>query len=1337
MPPIHCHVPITVRIHGTPDDAQLDEMAARVRSAVGARLAQAERSVADYRIGLQRRNDEAARAATERAAVRRAVTPAEAHIPGRGWRILRAVTVRLPLGVFMEFWELAVGRPVPSRALWGDFENQTVRVTVWLVQTEVTVRIAELINTVAQRAYQLLGLPRTREVLYLLHPRDDVRRWLGELDRSGAVARIPSLTRRNRLRVSGAGEDAQLLRGGWALWASVVLPDIDPQSWLDTGPLVQATLRLDSVADAVSTESFEQDLGMPWPDYLAARGSMTVRVDLIAFRTRTDVNPGAFQHLTRSAYAAASGTLADGFYLSGGIFDSAAPGVPRIAVTHGVQYAQSLPPLPEQDAESAHSAPDRIGRGRVVVLVAVHLPADVETLTAVREAPRARAAALELRAMLERDLSDWDAMVAFYRWLGGFAAPSQRPPGGSLFEHVLAQLTATELNRLFTGAADTRWEAVERRLLLLCMATRYSSAPQVRALLSRLTALSSSRARHTFLESGPGRPGGIDLYQDPRRAVRIGARDVLGDAESLYILTKEQTYLKPEALPRLRDAVAAARIELLGEIARGEMGLELSLDDFGRMALARGVAAAGISDDDFMTRDVERSIRIVGVVRRDVQYMPSWQVQFRFVERIEGESEWSDVSDVITESSDEFTARLIYWALGRAGEVYTGALIAITVIGGIAVAIEAGLVTLLIQLAGGTGVVLASIAVSELIYLIRVIFTDEELTIEGFLMAAVEGYLGAITFRGASFVAAPLGRWIGAATVRRAWTGIVVEKLALGVIGGGSGSALTLFAQDLVNVAIGRGGFHSPAEYLRVVTIGATIGVLGEFTLAPVLTRLGGAGASATDRIASLAAQLREEGFRLADLVVATTAGLSRLRQQLAGFLAQEAQQGFYTAFRTRAGEIIDAWGTSTVARRVLELSGAQFTRQAQSGLRLFLEAADQPANQEAARRLAAEFASHPQQAVYLLEVLGTLDAQAARSLVRDTFAEPAELARFLSRMSGYSADQQRGILALLARLSDEAGVRVAPAGPGMTTAEVRRIQATSALAAEARAMRIDAADLRRQVDDQLSQALRTPEGTRRQDALLAAAAEKERAAVELERLGDELAAGRDPRPPGQRQPDLHSVTDEQLAADVDRVFAQLEAGALTSRNPWIRLPADGLSAAETDALVRVAFSSRSGNPVVFRVEGGTGADRSWDFIRIGEGGSVRIDNGGRDLNINVGSFERAVEFIIGHRPGASLKLFEVDARWLTNLRGAAVPERGLPAHLVGRDAPGAPWEPVPGTGTLTDVRGTARTVDVRQAADQLQVDGSLARELEEFIIPGTGRQVSFSPRGRTGRAPQ
>jgi hypothetical protein len=132
-------------------------------------------------------------------------------------------------------------------------------------------------------------------------------------------------------------------------------------------------------------------------------------------------------------------------------------------------------------------------------------------------------------------------------------------------------------------------------------------------------------------------------------------------------------------------------------------------------------------------------------------------------------------------------------------------------------------------------------------------------------------------------------------------------------------------------------------------------------------------------------------------------------------------------------------------------------------------------------------------------------------------------------------------------------------------------------------------------------------------------------------------------------------------------------------------------------------------------VEGGTdAAARSHESLRVDANGNVTVARTGRALNLNFGVFERAAEFLIEHRRGARLVVFEVEEGWFQSLRSTATPERGQPA------APGGP--------TIRDVGGVPRAVDVRFGQDQLQIPDSLQAELQEFIVPGSGRVVEFTP---------
>lgn len=135
--------------------------------------------------------------------------------------------------------------------------------------------------------------------------------------------------------------------------------------------------------------------------------------------------------------------------------------------------------------------------------------------------------------------------------------------------------------------------------------------------------------------------------------------------------------------------------------------------------------------------------------------------------------------------------------------------------------------------------------------------------------------------------------------------------------------------------------------------------------------------------------------------------------------------------------------------------------------------------------------------------------------------------------------------------------------------------------------------------------------------------------------------------------------------------------------------------------MARDLMRSRSGNRVVFRVQGGGGRP----IIQVENGNLVFSDAGrsGEYIHFNFGSEERALEYLRRNRPGGEIIAFEVSEEWVRSLRSAAIPQRG--------------------TG---EIRNIPRLVDVTAAPDQLEVPTDLIDEMAEFVIPGTAR--SWSP---------
>jgi hypothetical protein len=134
-------------------------------------------------------------------------------------------------------------------------------------------------------------------------------------------------------------------------------------------------------------------------------------------------------------------------------------------------------------------------------------------------------------------------------------------------------------------------------------------------------------------------------------------------------------------------------------------------------------------------------------------------------------------------------------------------------------------------------------------------------------------------------------------------------------------------------------------------------------------------------------------------------------------------------------------------------------------------------------------------------------------------------------------------------------------------------------------------------------------------------------------------------------------------------------------------------------------MTSSSGGRVVYRVESGR------HLLDVDAAGNVTVAS--RGIHLNFGSPERAAEFLAKDTkrlPGTRLVKFEVSEEWVRSLRSGAAPEA-------------ARLERAP------------QLVDVRFADDQLYLPDEMIPELQDFIIPGSGREVVIVPRG--GAAPR
>jgi hypothetical protein len=267
------------------------------------------------------------------------------------------------------------------------------------------------------------------------------------------------------------------------------------------------------------------------------------------------------------------------------------------------------------------------------------------------------------------------------------------------------------------------------------------------------------------------------------------------------------------------------------------------------------------------------------------------------------------------------------------------------------------------------------------------------------------------------------------------------------------------------------------------------------------------------------------------------------------------------------------------------------------------------------------------------------------------------------------------------------------PAGPGgrPTAPTLLQRQRAAALRSDASALEREAASLRSEADV-LEQRASSVQSTRpdRAERLRRRSAQMRRVATHLQ---DEINAARTEAI--EFESGARSATAEfPDAQELEQLFETAQSDI-----PLVEVPLQSLerNPAFLPRLVRTLMRSRSGNRVVFRVDGG------------GSRGLIRFDPAtrnvtltpGETLHLNFGSPERALEFIrVNRGHGSRLVIFEMDEQWVRSFRSGAVPEHGT-----------------------TALPRTQRSVDVTDAEDQLQIPGDLIDEVQQFIIPGTARE--------------
>jgi hypothetical protein len=996
MPQFNCYIPITVRLTRELTDQDLERLGQGLARTLATRILFAEQTLATSHSGMDHgvreivredydptRDDQDGYSVPSyngSGASTRVALHVRAPRSRRPWIIRRAINFRALVDDYIEYLARLQGDEMAFKALYTDILEDVRWVSLWLVQVNTSVLLSELSPVLYQRAAELSHISSKQILAHGAAFNETHRQLLIDIDLDQVVERdIPDMSR-NVGSITLEHGEVRLQSGAWMLFTTMVLPKIELADVAVLDPEILVALPIRDLTFLVPQQLFKEIYGIEWDEFLKEFGDeqVTLRFQPVAVRRRIHFQSLQFLIQELMFQRIRSALTRDTFYFGqlDALNNSTLDQLPAAVRPQADVSTNDVTRALDQTQVADHWLPTWKGG---YFLAVVNVGSDRVGIVLFRAPARQLVPALLAKLDGDPVLWDWNrALLNFLDHYFGADIRQTRPPGGTLFEFVLAELEQLgKLDLLFDKVEESSYPATYQRVIRLSLATRYADHPRVRRSYELLL--------HRVLQARENiyRPAEREIWleRDEDRKVKVG--QVFGDVRSIYIFERKEKQLKETRAAEFRAALKAERQALIANILSGKDTSQYTEDSFAKATIAAAAQDIHLTNDDFETVTVQRSMRLLGVEVHTVEALTRFYITFEFVERVVGK-DWQSVSAPITEIEDDFEARLIYWSLGRTAEVYKAIGIAVVAVGFIAIAWEVGLVGLLVDLAGGTTAVLLSIGISELIYILRVIFGDAKLTLFGFLEAALDGYLMAVGFRGAGLLGRAAARVIGTQSLERIIGGWALERLIAGTVGGAATAALTRFSHDLIKIATGDGGWSSIGDYVRDMTWGALFGTVFEFGTGALGPLVRASGENAFETIAEVVNKVRSEGLGAVQWTKLTTEALGKMRASLKEVIGDVAADGFVKAMGSRLAEVTEQLGAKyrlAVFRRVLELSPEAMSREALGGLETFLNASEAELSNESA--LAVLNTLKPEQLRTLLETLGELDHGVIQKLAK------------------------------------------------------------------------------------------------------------------------------------------------------------------------------------------------------------------------------------------------------------------------------------------------------------------------------------------------------------------
>jgi hypothetical protein len=555
------------------------------------------------------------------------------------------------------------------------------------------------------------------------------------------------------------------------------------------------------------------------------------------------------------------------------------------------------------------------------------------------------------------------------------------------FELVIDNLMSREGNmfdRLFDEVEELRSEQALRDLVTLCLAGRYADHPRVQQAMGTLQGYFEEHREHVYDVSGDG---AVLLEGD----VRLEKGKVAGEVNPIYLKDENKERLKPDSQERF---MAELERQTRAYMARLNSGQEPSRtqDEIGELLLQRAWQSANMDEDsDIEDIEIEESIRLLGVrpAAPGDAGIQRYDVQYEVVKRIVGYTDWETVEGTGGwRSETEFENKLWWYSYSQVADIVETAAIIVSVGAVIIVAWEAGVIAALVSAGGGALPVGLSIGISMAIYW----FTHERHTLEGLLVAGIQGYLAALGFRVFAPVGAAVGRLalpaaLEQATFRQVVTAWLLRHGTTGALTGGTTTPAALLVEDIIRIAGDSGSLSPINAYIQSAAWGMFLGAVfeigGSALLSPIFRT---ADRTVLQSLAEVIDRLRGAGITRSQWLAEATGALSNFRTWLSSNMDDAIADGLFATARARLREAGNAYVTglrATLHTELLTMAEVQLTREAVDGLERLLRLGTGTIDDSSMTRLLGHVMQTPERINPWLRFIGEVDDEILGNMIR------------------------------------------------------------------------------------------------------------------------------------------------------------------------------------------------------------------------------------------------------------------------------------------------------------------------------------------------------------------